>query len=270
MGREIKITLRFLLDVYDGFLREQDIDKVSETLGIKASTGYLFTLIKKNKNVKLAKELADERRGKNNTLANYILGNLSPKAQKIWDKISFWLDNERPIQTPKELKNCSKELRQEIFLQALVSCSYNVSKACRIAGVNRYTLQTWKDTDIDFGELVEEIHRHKKDFFENALVDLVQMGYPGAVMFVNRTINADRGYNERLSIEHTHQIGSGIDITQLDLDIETRKKILEAIRKRKATVLQANGHTNGDVIDAEEVKQLPENTQDETLNNPDN
>jgi hypothetical protein len=250
MGREKKFTLRFILDFYDAFLRESDINKVSEALGIKSSTGQLCHWIKTNNHLKLAKGLADERRGKNNTLANYILGNLSPKAQKLWKDIEFWIESDQAINTPKQMANVSKELRQEICLQALVSCSYNISKACLIAGVNRQTFDTWFQTDPHFRELINEIHLHKKDFFENALMDLVEMRYPGAVMFVNRTINADRGYSERLDINHTHTLGTGIDINQLDLDIDTRRKILEAIRVKKQK-------TNGNVVDVEEVKALP-------------
>jgi hypothetical protein len=250
MGREKKFTLRFILDFYDAFLRESDINKVSEALGIPSKNGTLHTWIKTNNHLKLAKELADERRGKNNTLANYILGNLSPKAQKIWKEIEFWIDNDEPFTTPKSMNNCSKELRQEIFLQALVRCSYNISKACLISGINRQTMELWQTSDPDFRELVQEIHRHKKDFFETALMDLVEQRYPGAVMFVNRTINADRGYSERLDINHTHTLGTGIDINQLDLDIDTRRKILEAIRVKKQK-------TNGNVVDVEEVKALP-------------
>lgn len=254
MGSEKKFTLRFILDLYDAFLRESDLNKVAEALDVEDS--HLCVWLKQNKHLKLAKELADERRQKTNSLANYILGNLSPKALKIWKEIEFWTGSEETRGTPKQMQKVSTNIRKEIFLQALVTCSYNISRACRIAGINRQTMDTW-NSDPEFFELLQEVHRHKKDYFENALMDLVELRYPGAVMFVNRTINADRGYNERMDVNHHHTIGSGIDISQLDLDIETRKKILEAIRKKKQAT---NGHS-GEIVDVEEVKQLPENTE---------
>lgn len=251
MSRERKFSLRFILDVYDAFLREQDIIKVSEALGIPESNGTLCHWIKTNKHLKLAKELADERRGKNNSLANYILGNLSPKAKKIWAEIEFFVEADEPT-TPRQMQNVSASIRKEIFLQALITCSYNFSKACRIAGINRFTYEGWSNTDIEFRELVQEIQRHKKDFFENALMDLVELRYPGAVMFVNRTINADRGYNEKLTIEHTGTVGVNID--GLELDLDTKKKLLDAIRRKK--------QSSSVVVDAEVVKALPEPVQE--------
>jgi len=245
MLRERKFTLRFILDFYDAFLREPDLRKVSEALNISDKNGQLGIWIKSSKHLKLAKELADERRGKTNSLANYILGNLSSEARKVWDDIEFYIDADAPV-TPRGMENLSTSIRKEIFLQALVSCSYNFSKACRIAGINRQTYEAWQTGDLSFHELVKEIQHHKKDYFENALMDLVEQKYPGAVMFVNRTINADRGYNEKLTIEHTGSVG--LDISGLDLDLDTKRKILEAIRKKKQ---------QGNVIDAEEVKSLP-------------
>ena len=245
MVRERKFPLRFILDVYDAFLREPDLRKVSQALEMPDRNGTLGVWIKHSKHLQLAKQLADERRGKNDSFQNYILGKLSPEAKKVWEDIEFYIDADAPT-TPDEIQDVSVSIRKEIFLQALVSCSYNFSKACRIAGINRLTYDNWYTGDLSFHELVKEIQVAKKDFFENALMDLVEQRYPGAVMFVNRTINADRGYNEKLTIEHTGSVGVNID--GLDLDIDTKRKILEAIRKKKQ---------NGNVIDAEEVKALP-------------
>ena len=74
----------------------------------------------------------------------------------------------------------------------------------------------------------------KKNFFESSLIGLVEEGHPGAVIFANKTVNADRGYSEKLRIEHTAQGNDLIDINELELDLDTRKKILDAIRSKKA------------------------------------
>lgn len=252
-GRKQKFTLRFILDVYDAFLRDSHIEKVAEALDIKSHARF-FEWIKQNKHLQLAKQLADERRTKSNNLPNYILGNLSPKAKKLWQQIEFHAERDRP-ETPRAMLKATKALKQEIYLYALINCSYNVSKACLIAGTNRNEVMVWQ-RDPNFNLLLTEIHEQKKDFFENRLLDLVEMRYPPAVLFVNRTINADRGYSEKLRIEHSGP-SIGIDIDSLDLDIETRRKILAAVRKQKEKT-NNNGHPPAEVVDVEEVKQLPE------------
>lgn len=231
MRKITKINLRFLLDVYDAFLREPILNKVAQALEISEIT--LFDLARKNKYVKQAKELADSRRHKDHSFKEYILGNLSPEAKKVWEKIEFWAETES-YGTPAVMRNAGKRLKQEIFLYALVSSNYDLSRACRLAGVSRGGLENWNNTDAEFRSLVQEVQWYKKNFFENALMDLVEQRYPGAVLFVNRTINADRGYSEKLQVEHTGFVGTGgIDLAELDLDLETKKKILEAIRRKK-------------------------------------
>ena len=252
MGNAKKFSLRFIIDVYDVFLRDPSILKAAKALGVK-SHGQFCVWLKRNKHLRLAKELADERRDKTNTLPKYILGNLSPKAKKLWQEIEFYVEQDRIRSTPLCMTRCSKQLRQEIYLHALINCSYNISRACVIAGTNRQEVRTWAINDPNFRQMMDEIHDLKKDFFENALMDLVEMRYPNAVMFVNRTINADRGYSEKLRIEHSGPV-QGIDIDALDLDLDTRRKILQAVRAQKEK-FQANGH--GEIIDAEEVKMLP-------------
>ncbi len=96
---------------------------------------------------------------------------------------------------------------------------------------------------------MDELNEAKKDFFENALMGLIDCGYPGAIVFANRTQNADRGYNEKIQLEHTGNVThSMIDLSELNLDIETRRKILDAIREK-------NRPEN--VVDVE-VKEIPE------------
>lgn len=230
-GKKRKIDLRFILDFYDAFLREPILNRVAEALEVPKDT--LFDLARTNPHLKLAKEIADERREKKSTLANHILGNLSPEAKKKWDEIQFW--DQGGTETPAQMKQATKKLRQEIFLHALLANQWNMSEACRLAGVNRETMGGWTNYDAEFRELIKEVRWHQGNFYESKLVQLVDEGYPGAILFANKTFNADRGYNEKLQVEHTGQIGGGIDVNELDLDLDTRRKILEAIRKKKET-----------------------------------
>jgi len=248
MTRSKKFTLRFLLDLYDAFLRTPDLIKVSEALNLPAANGTLCAWIKRYPDLKMVKDLADERRQKQDTLPHYILGKLSPEARAIWNELAFWKDGDVPGRITERI---DKRLRKELFFHALINCSYNISRACELVGLGRQTMRAWQE-EPEFIELMKVIQIHKKDFFENALMDLVEVRYPGAVMFVNRTINADRGYSEKVTVEHTGQVMVGIDVSQLDLDLETRRKILEAVRRKK----EMDWKGKGQIVDLEPARML--------------
>lgn len=263
-----KLTLRFLIDAYDAFLRHPSKSRAAKILGFR-SNDSLRLLFKEHAPLRLVKELADERREQNNTLEKYILGNMSEEARAIWDDIKLTIEEDMP-RTPSVMRHAGLKLKKEIFLQAMVTGSYNLSKACAVAGVAMEEYQQWNKKDHEFKKLVNEIHQHKKDFFESKLVDLCDAGHPSAIIFVNRTLNADRGYTERLQIEDGRESAGGFNLAELDLDIETRKKILEAVRKLRASqqsskvvditspmngvkqLAERNGHDEK-VVDVEEV-----------------
>lgn len=237
-----KLTTQLILDVYDAFLREYETTKIASALGV--SQGTLMSWIEKYPELELAKTTAEQRRGKTSDFSNYVYQHLSPAIKKIWDEIVLWSDHANAQEKIQALLSGQPtRARQEIFIHALVSHSFNLSEACRIACVSRATVEQWKKDDYEFLQLVEEITWHKKNFFESALVDLVAMRNPGAVMFVNRTVNADRGYSEKLEVNHSGTIKQGIDIDELDLSIEVRRAILEALRKKKQSVIDVEEGT---------------------------
>jgi hypothetical protein len=100
-------------------------------------------------------------------------------------------------------------------------------------GISRGYMEKWKE-DPEFLQMLEEIQFHKKNFYERALIGLVAENHAGAILFVNKTYNADRGYSERLDLNVNAQTGR-VDwsIDDLDLDLETQKKLLAAIERKK-------------------------------------
>lgn len=246
-----KPTLRQILDYYDAWLREERSASVARALNVQQNNLDQWPL--RHPEFALAKKLADERRDSSSTFSGYVYKSLSADARKAWDQIQFWMDYQSSAQKIDSiLSPLHKRIRQELFVHALIHSGFDISEACRMVAISRATLEKWRQTDFGFRQLVEEIQLAKKDFFERQLVSLVEMGHPGAVIFVNRTVNADRGYGERLKIEPP----SGIDIDRLDLDMETRKKILEAIRRAKEededqTQRQLPAPSNGKVVDVE-------------------
>lgn len=228
------IPLRVILDYYDAWLRSGDLKMVAAALERhpKILSGWPV----KYPEMKLAKALAEERRGKRSeTFSGYILNRLSPDAQEVWKRMQFWESSESAYEKIDAiLSGQPKKLRQELFIHALISTNFDLSSALRMVGVSRTQLLDWQHTDTEFQQLIEEIQWHKKNFFEKALVELVEQRHPSATIFVNETINADRGYNKKFHIEHSGQIDNGgFQLDDLDLSIETRREILEAIRKKK-------------------------------------
>lgn len=181
-------------------------------------------------------------RNRENTFGHYVFKHLSQEAREIWEDLQFHAEHKDGMEQIRLLMNRqSSKIRQELFVHALVSTNYDVSRSCQMTGLSRNTLDKWRN-DARFAELLEEIQFHKKNFFEKAMMDLVHMRNPLAVIWANKTVNADRGYSEKVRVEHTVQ-GGDFSLEDLDLDIETRRKILEAIRKRQ--------------LQAKEVKALP-------------
>lgn len=228
-----KPSLEFILDWYDAWLRTDNMGKVVEALNI-SSSNVLCAWMKRYPELKKAKELAESRRGSRDTFSGYIFKHLSKDAQGVWDQIKFWDECKSFEKIEVILSGKTKRIRQELFIHALVSSSFDVSEALRMVAITRETFEHWRESDLEFRQLVEEIQWHKKNFFEHALMDLVELRHPSAVMFVNRTINADRGYSEKLEVNHSGSVQQDISIDDLDLDIETRKKILEALRIKRA------------------------------------
>jgi hypothetical protein len=144
-----------------------------------------------------------------------------------------------------EVRAMSKRHKQQLFLYALVSCNFNASEARRKCGVAYATHKEWK-TDPDFAELEVQVIQTKKDLFEEALVSLVKQGDPGAVIFVNKTYNRDRGYNDKVTLE----VSGPQDVTleQLGLSLEEKRAILNRLRQTAA--LEDRSQTQSEVIDA--------------------
>src|SRR5690606_3058387 len=92
------------------------------------------------------------------------------------------------------------------FLHALFVSRFNASQACRKLGISKKEFDRWKEEDLIFGKCVMDMEFHKGNFFESALMRLVEKGNPQATMMVNRTFNRDRGYNDVQEVQHSGKI----------------------------------------------------------------
>lgn len=211
---------------------------IAEGLGIDSST------LKKWKRTKpevvealaLARNPDEEDRELGGTWKRFVYNRLSPDLRKLWDQIEKWDTLPNGVAKIEALLSThGKRVRQQLFLYALIHCNFSASKALAKVNIDRATLSEWIEKEPEFGQLVEEIKWHKGNFFEESLVRLVSNGEAAATIFANRTYNKDRGYggSTDVNVRHSGTIEhTTLDLDELELPIETRKQIMEAIRLR--------------------------------------
>ena len=188
--------------------------------------------------------------GTNDTFRDYVYQKLPEHLKKLWHKIN---DCEIEEYGPQRLNALfaegGKRARQHLFIYAYVASNFNTSVSMGKVGVSRSLFHKWCEQDADFAELIDELHWHKKNFFEAALIGRVAAGDTSAIIHVNRTINADRGYSEKVRVEVTGAVEhtmTALSLDDLDLPLATRKAILAAMRAKQ------NGDQNGNGKDQEE------------------
>lgn len=171
---------------------------------------------------------------------DYIYQHLPDDLKPLWEEIEYWSDHANGYQKLTILLNDKPtRIRQHLFVHAMVATNFDASAACKMVCLSKAHIDKWKEEDPNFPRLLEEIEWHKKNFFEKALIDMVQMRDSRAVVHVNKTLNSDRGYGEKSEVTHKGQVNHShnwIPIDQLELDLETRTKVLAAMRKLQARI----------------------------------
>ncbi len=239
LGRKWKD--KFVLDAYDMAKEGMSDTEIARTLGVSKNTMVTW---KKNKTLlrtalNRAKRTAietEQRTSASDTLRSYIYNRLPANLQKLWRKIDALEDADDGYERIEAiLSDKGRKVRQHLFIYAWTSSNFKVSPALRKVNISYQTFKKWC-SDPEFSELVTEVEWHKKNFFESRLLTLVNSGDSAATVFANRTFNRDRGYHEKVEIEHKHSgtiTHAHIDIDELDLPVNVRRLILQAVRKRK-------------------------------------
>lgn len=203
----------------------------------------------------------DDARGaheRNEEFVGLLYSRLSETCQDLWDRLVECRPEEKDlepevirdkrrlrIKLEQEVKELETREKQRLYFFAFYSCDFNRSEACRTTGITLNELAKWR-TDKDFLKVEREMQDAKKDLYESALVQLVKQGEPSAVVFANKTLNRDRGYNDKVEVDVTTSPGFSVD--DLGLSLEERKKILCAIRERQEQKALAD---RSDVVEAE-------------------
>lgn len=181
----------------------------------------------------LADALAQGREQTSSTdsFIQYVYKRLPRELQVVWSEMAACEEEEVDLERMDALLDgLGVRSQQYLFFHALVVCNFNQSEAMGKIGLPRGILQRWI-RDEKFAQLLTEFHEHKKNFFEGALVRLVRNGDSAATIFANKTMNRDRGYNDKTVVEINQRIEHTVNLEKLQLPLEVRKVILEAMRQ---------------------------------------
>lgn len=209
--------------------------KIAKMLGVTIVTFYKWYNTKPT--LRKAYRMGRKSSKSSETFRGYAYRRLSPKLRKIWDRINA-ADSSGAGTARVEaiLADAGKRARQHLFIYAWTSCGFNPTEACRILCMDRQTFEGWYKNDPEFHQLFDEMNQVKKDFFEAPLVRKVDEGNISAILFANRTYNADRGYGNKVQVEHSgtvqHNVGV-VSVKTLELDPEHKRVLLDAIRAKK-------------------------------------
>lgn len=239
-----KFKAELLIDIWLMASKGATNTDIAKALGINTVTFHEWI---NKKHLGVARVLERARAPKETnpdepTFKDYVYNRLHPELKEIWDELLEWEDHKDSWEKVTAiLRDKPTRIRQQLFIHAMVHACFDVSEACRLTGVTRRDLTTWQNTDSEFVALLEEIEFHKKNFFEQGLVDLVRMRSPHAIIFANKTFNADRGYGEKLAIaghiKHQHDVrlmqAEPVDLAELELPVEVLEQVREAFRLRR-------------------------------------
>ncbi len=172
----------------------------------------------------------------------YVYGKMCPEAQEIFDELRKFETEKNGIKMVEALfDQQGKKVRQHIYLHALVAKNFHAAKACTFVGISRSTVTKWAATDPDFALMLNEINSAKGDLFESAFIQLIQSGDSSAIIWANKTFNADRGYSEKVNVDIGGQVDhlhANFSIDDLGLSLDVRKDILAAIRQKDGGVVE--------------------------------
>lgn len=183
--------------------------------------------------------LSPNGKGTIETFKEYVYQRLPKNLQRYWDEIDRWHDHNNGAERIEALLHpLGTTVRQSLWLHAMVHTNFRTADALRMVNVSRATLQFWTENDPDFPKLLDQIIWYKKQFFEGALIKLVEDGNTLATLFVNKTVNKET-YAETLKVQHSgtinqsHTIHVRYSVDRLNLPLDVRVQVLDAIREIK-------------------------------------
>lgn len=198
---------------------------VAKLLGASAPTFRRWKRDRKALRVALKKARGGEA-NRAESFSEYVHGKLPPHLVPLWDALSG-ADGDNPERRAERLlAGQGKEVRQHLFVHSWVTSNFNKAQACRLANVGPATLRDWAK-DPAFAELLDQVQAMKRDFVEGHLMQLIADGDTAATVFAAKTLLRDRGYDSKVTVEHTGNVKHTHDtLNYEDLPLDIKKSIL--------------------------------------------
>lgn len=188
----------------------------------------------------------------NENYYEFIAGRLEPNLRELWNELLEADEDDNAINRLETMiAQAGPQARQRLFLHAMVHFNFEVARACRFVNIARSTYTRWKNNDVEFSRLIDEVISIKGDFYEQALVKLVRTGCVPAIIHANKTFNAKRGYSTKVEVSVSGQIDVNVrtlPIKDLELSLDTRVALLDAIRERKKELALQDSGASVEVI----------------------
>ncbi len=100
----------------------------------------------------------------------------------------------------------SLTVKQKLFVKAFEKQSTNVSRTCKIVGIERSTHYNWMSSNATYKEKIKNIEESMIDFAEGMLYKNMKAGKESSILFFLKTRGRARGYVERQEIEHIGEV----------------------------------------------------------------
>ena len=177
------------------------------------------------------------RKDQHSSFRDIAISKLPDELKEVYFDIERSANDENALnRVQKCLADKGKAAKQLLFLTAWYANNFNVSEACRFVSITHSQVYNWCNDNSDFGRLFNELDLIRKDFYESALVSAVKNGDSAAIIFANKTKNRDRGYNEKIEIEHSGHVNTNqnlLSVTDIldSVSVSARREILKVIRE---------------------------------------
>lgn len=262
-GNTRKLLPEMYVTIYELARAGETEAKICETLNININSWQKWK--QKYPAVKDAYQrghkLAPNKQNPQNNFAKYLYGKLPSHLKGVWDRLELYAEiDDSSHKVDLLLEPHGTKAKQHLFVYALVKSNFSHAFACRATNISNATLQRWKHDDEGFRELIQEIHFHKGNFFEDALMAKVKEGDTSTILHVNKTYNKDRGYGDKLQIDHTGEVKVTHQhihvhlqaIKELNLPIHLQEQVLTHVRQQKAQLQDIPGGLPRDSSNSEE------------------
>lgn len=224
-----KFSIDMLLRINDlyrsGTINDDD---VCQAIGIVRATLNMW--LKKSpelRKLRLEAKKNKKATGVTERFIEYVFDRLPTDLQEYWRELESY-EKEPTVQLKIEalFVKLGMGARQHLFIHALIANNFNVNFALNKLNIDYRTFQNWM-TDTKFNDLYNEMLWYKKNFIESMLMERIQQKDTQAIIFANKTLNADRGYNPAKQVQVSGQVetGNAIDLDKLPLVL--RKQLLE-------------------------------------------